>query len=264
MAGGFSLRVLAEEPDREWVVMLPGAGATSAVWFLQVRRFRKQFNVALVDLPGHGGDMAAAQEPRPPYSFPALADALGATVRAAGIRRCHVVALSLGTILARHWASRDPGGIRSMVLAGTIADLRPFARVLMRAGRMVRWALPYMLLYRLYAWTIMPGAAHRVTRRLFYRDARLLGRAEFDRWFALSRDVIPVLRALRAGPALVPTLHVLGGGDYMFRGAAERLASAQRSEIAVIPSSGHACPVEAAEAFNQVSLEFLERLRDPA
>lgn len=259
MAGGFQIRVVAEEPGHEWLVMLPGAGATSAVWFLQVRRFRKHFNLALVDLPGHARNETRPEPISGPYSFTSLADDLQSTVHAAGIRRCHVVALSLGTILARHWATRHPDTIRSMVLVGTIADLRPSARLLMTVGRVLRRLLPYMLLYRLYAWIIMPGTKHRATRTFFYRDAQSLGRNEFNRWFDLSADVIPLLNNLRSLP-MPPTLHVLGEDDHMFLKPAQRLSMSQPAEITVIPSVGHVCSIEAAETFNELCLEFFLRI----
>ena len=42
-------------PDsREWVVFIHGAGGSSAVWYKQLKDFKKEFNLLLVDLRGHG------------------------------------------------------------------------------------------------------------------------------------------------------------------------------------------------------------------
>lgn len=258
---GFAVRFVKTGESREWVVMLPGAGATIGVWAPQVRAFAEHFNLALVDFPGHGrrDSRPAPKQSADGYSFEALTSQLAATLDTAGVGRCHVVALSLGTILARTWADLNPARLQSAVFAGTIADLNPLTRTLMNCGWYVRRVLPYMAVYRMYAWIIMPGRSHRRTRMLFYRDAQALGRAEFNRWFDVSRDVGPLLRALRKRGTPIPTLHVMGANDHMFLGTCKRLAAEEGSSIIVIPGVGHVCSVEAATAFNEVALDFLRR-----
>jgi pimeloyl-ACP methyl ester carboxylesterase len=228
------------------------------VWASQVRPFAAHYNLALVDFPGHHRQrVARPAHARSSYSFDSLVSELSGAIDAAGIARCHVVALSLGTILARMWASRQSGRIQSLVLAGTIADLTLLPRTLMQIGWYARWALPYMAVYRTYAWIIMPGARHRRTRQLFYRDARVLGSAEFNRWFDLAPDALVLLKSLRPGVQLVPTLHVMGSEDRMFLRTSRVLASEEGSRIHVIEGVGHVCSVEAATTFNEIALQFL-------
>jgi pimeloyl-ACP methyl ester carboxylesterase len=255
-AGGFRLRTLSEPGDREWLVLLPGAGATSAVWFNQARVFGRHFNLAFIDLPGHGRSVEPAK-PQASYSFDRLADDLEATIAEAGIARCHVMALSLGTVLARLWQARHPRRARSMVLAGSIVDLPLLARVLIGAGLRLRLIAPYMLLYRLYAWIIMPGRGHAATRRLFYRDAQMLGPDEFNRWFSLAEHTNALLAQLRMAMPTVPVLHVMGGNDRMFLPSAMALARTQSARVVVIQNCGHVCTVEAPQAFNKAALDFL-------
>ena len=37
-----------------WVTFIHGAGGSSSIWFKQIRRFSKNFNLLLIDLRGHG------------------------------------------------------------------------------------------------------------------------------------------------------------------------------------------------------------------
>ena len=260
---GFTVTLLRHRAARDWVVLLPGAGATTSVWSAQVRTFGRHFNLALVDFPGHRRKRLHQPTRRDDadvaYTVDGLLSELMTALDAAGIGRCHVVALSLGTILARAWARREPDRLHSAVLAGTIADLRGVTNLLMQCGWYARRVLPYMVLYRAYAWIIMPGPSHKATRQLFYRDARMLGRCEFHRWFSLSAEVPALLRTLWETRTPVPTLHVMGASDHMFLAAARRLAAAEGSSLHVVEGVGHVCTVEAAGEFNAVALRFLQQ-----
>jgi pimeloyl-ACP methyl ester carboxylesterase len=260
---GFTISLLRHRSSRGWVVMLPGAGATTAVWSAQVRAFSRHFNLALVDFPGHRRRRdrlrSLASDHGGVYSFDGLLSELRSALDREGIGACHVVALSLGTILARAWARREPDRLRSAVLAGTIADLRGIPRLLLRCGWYARRALPYMMMYRAYAWIIMPGSSHERTRRMFYRDARWLGRREFNRWFDLAPEATALLQTLRDHRTRVPTLHVMGANDYMFLAEARRLAAAEGSSLRIVNGVGHVCTVEAPAEFNACALQFIER-----
>ena len=47
-------RIHERAPDSEWVVFLHGAGGSSTIWYKQIRAFKEDFNVLLIDLRGHG------------------------------------------------------------------------------------------------------------------------------------------------------------------------------------------------------------------
>ena len=42
------------ENTTEWVSFIHGAGGSSSIWFRQIRAFKKEFNVLILDLRGHG------------------------------------------------------------------------------------------------------------------------------------------------------------------------------------------------------------------
>ena len=44
--------------DAPWVTFVHGAGGSSSTWFKQIREFRKEHNVLLIDLRGHGQSKA--------------------------------------------------------------------------------------------------------------------------------------------------------------------------------------------------------------
>jgi pimeloyl-ACP methyl ester carboxylesterase len=240
------------------VVLLPGAGATAAIWRSQLRAIRRRVNVVLLDLPGHGRSPRPA--PTVQYSFESIAGDVLAVLDDAGIASAHFVALSLGALIAETIARVAPSRVSSLVLIGGVARLDAWALLLMHLGRATQGVLPYMVLYRFFAWTIMPGPRHRDTRRLFRAQARGLTQGEFLRWYAMTGEVQSVIRSNAARPAEIPSLYVMGQEDYMFRRHA--LARAQRradTEVAVIPRAGHVCNVEQPEDVNRVILDFIGR-----
>lgn len=240
-----------------WIVFVPGAGATTAIWGRQLRTFRHHWNVLAVNLRGHGKSPKPAENV--PYTFQSTAADILEVMDHEAIHEAHFVALSLGCLLVEMIASTHPERVKSMVLAGGIARLDSWALLFMRFGSLTKRFLPYMLLYRLFAWVIMPGPRHRRTRKLFHSQARRLSEAEFLRWYHLTKDVRAVIQtnATRENP--VPTLYVMGESDYMFRRHAQRRAhDRDDTSIEVLRGAGHVCSMEQPEAFNCVTLAFIK------
>ncbi|MBL6656939.1 MAG: alpha/beta fold hydrolase, partial [Flavobacteriaceae bacterium] len=50
------------DANKPWVTFVHGAGGSSSIWFKQIRDFRKEFNVLLLDLRGHGNSKMNVKE----------------------------------------------------------------------------------------------------------------------------------------------------------------------------------------------------------
>lgn len=248
--------------DREWVVFVHGAGGSSSVWYRQLRAYREEFNVLLVDLRGHGRS-ARLRDGREhkPYTFESVSREVVEVLDHLGIERAHFVGISLGSIIIRTIADLVPERVRSMVLGGAVVRLNVRSRVLVATGNLLKRVVPFMWLYRLFAWIIMPRAGHRESRHLFVREAQKLARKEFLRWFRLTLELRPILRLFEERDVDIPTLYLMGAEDHMFLSAARRLAERHRRAVCwAIEHAGHVCNVDRPEHFNRLSLGFL---RDP-
>ena len=248
-------------PDHEWVVFVHGAGGSSSIWYRQLREFRKHFNLLLIDLRGHG----ASQSPVPTrdaegrrYTFHEVTAEILEVMDHLEIRSAHFVGISLGTILIRTLGEIAPERIRSMVLGGAITRLTFRSRFLVHAGTAVRRVVPFMWLYRLFAWIIMPRPRHRESRLLFVNEARKLARKEFLRWWRLTQEVNPLLRFFEEKELPIPTLYLMGEEDYMFLPPVRRIVSQHRhSTLRVLEESGHVCNVDRADLFNRYAIDFM-------
>jgi pimeloyl-ACP methyl ester carboxylesterase len=252
-------RTYEVSPDREWVVLVHGAGGSSSIWFRQLRAYREHFNVLLVDLRGHGGSAAVADgREGEPYTFEAVSREVIDVLDHLELERAHFVGISLGCLIVRTIAELEPERVRSMVLGGAIARLNIRSRVLVVLGNGLKRVLPFMWLYRLYAWILMPRLNHRESRLIFVREAQKLARKEFLRWFRLTMELTALLRVFEERDTGIPTLYIMGDEDHMFLPAARRMAQRhRRAVLRVIERCGHVCNIERPAQFNDHSIQFM-------
>jgi pimeloyl-ACP methyl ester carboxylesterase len=245
--------------DREWVVLVHGAGGSSSIWFRQLRAYREHFNVLLVDLRGHGGSAAVADgREGKPYTFEAVSREVIDVLDHLELQRAHFVGISLGCLIVRTIAEMEPERVRSMVLGGAIARLNIRSRVLVVLGNGLKRVLPFMWLYRLYAWILMPRLNHRESRLIFVREAQKLARKEFLRWFRLTMELTALLRVFEERDTGIPTLYLMGDEDHMFLPSARRMAQRhRRALLRVIEQCGHVCNIERPAQFNDHSIQFM-------
>ena len=244
--------------EHEWVVFVHGAGGSSSIWYRQVRAFRRDFNVLLVDLRGHG-DSQTLSPIEGTYSFDVLAREILDVLDHEGVEAAHFVGISLGCILIRILGEQAPERVRSMIMGGAIVRLNLRSRFLVGMGDAFKRFIPFMWLYRLFAWVIMPRARHRESRLLFVGQAKRLCQKEFIRWYRLTAGVNPLLRLFEERELPIPTLYVMGDEDYMFLPPVSRVVRRHTtfSRLEVIPECGHVVNVDRPEHFNSVSMDFI-------
>jgi pimeloyl-ACP methyl ester carboxylesterase len=249
-------------PEHEWVVFVHGAGGSSSIWYRQVREFRKAFNVLLIDLRGHGDSQPPLLMPfeGDRYTFDAVSREILDVLDHEEIASAHFVGISLGCILIRTIGEMAPERVRSMVMGGAIIRLNLRSRFLVTLGNAFKRVMPYMWLYRLFAWIIMPRKRHREARTLFVTQAKRLCQKEFIRWFRLTYEVNPLLRRLFEQKELpIPTLYVMGDEDHMFLPSVSGLVSRHTrfSKLEVLPECGHVVNVDRPELFNVLTMDFI-------
>ncbi|WP_246944942.1 alpha/beta fold hydrolase [Bacillus pinisoli] len=242
----------------DWVVFIHGAGGSSSVWYKQVKEFKKHFNVLLIDLRGHG----KSRNPlilNKKYSFDNVSLDIIEVLDHININKAHFVGISLGTILIRNIAEIDPTRVKTMVLGGAVIRLNTRVKTLIWLGNLSKRFIPYMWLYKFFAWCLMPKKRHHESRILFVNQAKKLCQKEFIKWFKLTNDVAPLLVYFEENKVNTPTLYVMGQEDYMFLYSVEEVVKkSKQARLEVIQDSGHVCNVDQPELFNQISIEFIK------
>ena len=245
--------------NAKWITFIHGAGGSSAIWFKQIRFFSKYFNLLLIDLRGHGASKGLIKNPfNSKYTFNSIAEDIFEVLDQLKVYKSHFVGISLGTILIRHLAEIDPKRVSKMIMGGAILELNLRSRLLMYFGNATKSVLPYMWLYRFFAFIIMPSRNHRESRILFIREAKKLYQKEFIRWFKLTSEVIPLLKIFRREAIEIPILYIMGDQDYMFLPSVRKVVEIHpASDLLVIEDCGHVVNIEKPDKFNIGMLGFL-------
>ena len=252
--------IFSNPNNNQWITFVHGAGGSSSIWFKQIRDFQKEANLLLLDLRGHGESKNFTSNEK--YTFPILADDINQVLEHLQIKKSHFVGISLGTILIRQLAEKHPDKIQSMILGGAIFRMNARSQVLMRLGNVFQHVIPYLWLYRFFAFVIMPRENHKAARQLFVKEAKKMNQKEFIKWFILTAEINPILRKFRAEELNIPTLYVMGSEDYMFLPSIKEIVKqhTNSTQLVEIPKCGHVVNVECGVRFNKESLQFIGNL----
>jgi pimeloyl-ACP methyl ester carboxylesterase len=231
----------------DWI-FIRGLVREAAHWGEFGRDFEAAFagaRVHYLDIPGNG----ELHLERTPVSVPGMSERLRAEARARGIERPHLLALSLGGMVACDWAHRHPQELAGIVLVNTsfggfsapLERLRVAAlRTLMRAQREADLYHRELQLLRI---TSNRSELHQATaaRWAGIARARPVSRANAARQMLAGARFRPP----RTRPS-VPHLLLVGGGDQLCAPDCSRaIADSWGGPIEIHPTAGHDLSLDA-------------------
>jgi pimeloyl-ACP methyl ester carboxylesterase len=215
------------------VLLVHGAGASSAIWMMTMARVARRAHVVAIDLPGHG------PSPRPAGGVAALSisayrDAVGGLAATLCLGPSVLVGHSMGALVAIEAALAWPDKVRGLVLCGAAPRLpvRDALLVLLRdePARVPAWMAEHAL---------SPGARPPV-RRGFIAAGIV---TDPDVTLADFEAVRATDLGDRVGGLAGPVLWLDGADDGIVAPAAGR-----PGEVRSLEGVGHLVPIEAPEA----------------
>lgn len=253
-------KIFSHKSSKSWVVFVHGAGGSNVVWFRQLRDFKKHFNVLLVDLRGHGKSKSHYSQEEM-YRFEEIALDVIKTMDYLHIEKAHFVGISLGCIVIRAIDKLAPGRAVSIILGGAVVQFNKRINVLVTMARLLQSILPYMWLYKLNAWILIPSKKHARSRKLFINEAIRLGELEFKKWLHMSDEIRHNLKEFIMKEASAPVLYLMGEKDHMFLPMVSELVKKHyNSKLEVIRNSGHVCNIDQPLVFNQRCIQFIKSI----
>lgn len=243
---------------QDWIVFLHGLGGSSKIWYKQWDFFKKHYNLLLVDFYGHGDTTESLDS----YDFLSVASSIIEILDHLNIVKAHFMGISLGSLIGMAIGNYYPERVNSLVLGGAAIRFTRTTTSLLYLSYVLKSVLPYMLLYKIFAWIIMPKRNHKKSRLVFVREATKLGRKEFLKWHKLLasyRNICDKITNNIFGK--LPKIFISGEEDHLFVDDVVAYAKADPlAEIFLIKRCGHVCNVEKHDQFNKTALAYLQEL----
>ena len=246
-------QVCRNNSNSPWVIFLHGIGGSIATWKKQIDAF-KNYNILLLDLPGHG-----KSETKEDITVKSVNDSIKEVMDHLHISKADFVALSLGTLVALHFAIKYPKRVKTIVLGGSILNIEGFYKFLMKLTCAVKRMIPYRLLFNILAKILLPKKNHKLSRKIFIRESQKLNRKTFLAWLNYIKEIMHPENIMNKLKSLkIKMFFISGDEDICFLSGTKKVSDAlTQSEIHIIEKCGHVCSIEKASEFNTECLRFL-------
>jgi len=241
------------EGEGEPVVMIHGLGGTSNTFTPLLSAFTRHRTIRF-DLPGSGRSYRVEGA----LSLQLFLERALLVMERAGVERAHVVAHSMGTIVATHLAATEPGKVMSLALFGPLlAPPEPArAAIRARAAETRKGDMQPIADALLQSSVSTETKTRRPTAAAFVRESLMRQDPE---GYARSCEALAEMQPAETSRIECPTLLVTGDEDVVappqaVRMMGERIAG---SRIEVLRGCGHWTPVEKPEECTGLLTRFL-------
>ena len=243
--------------NNDWVTFLHGFGGSSNIWHKQVRELSKYHNLLFIDLRGHGKSRNIRLD-TDFNLFTACKDIIN-VLKFLKIKNSHFIGISFGTLLILRLMETHKEYINKSIFAGAITSFNHYTRFLLLCLNLLKSILPNMLLYKLFAYIIMPKSNHKESRHIFINEAKLLNRKVFKQWLKLIPDLKKIIQNLNPNNLNKYIFFISGKDDYLFSKDARRFASKNKFlSYFSVKGAGHVVNIDKASVFNRRVIEYLK------
>jgi len=237
--------------EGELLLFLHGIGGRRQNWAAQLAFFSATHKAAAWDARGYG----ESEDYDGPLDFTVFSEDLQRVLDHFGVRRAHVVGLSMGGRIARNFALHHPDRVRSLTLANTSPGFGVMTSEQVRAFVEQRHRLdPEQQAKRLIA-----SHAPREAYETLVASLRAVHRESYLKTVeaSVAQDLAAPIERIRA-----PTLVIGSTQDSLYpmtiaQDMARRIPGAR---LVVIDGAGHLSNLERPQDFNRVLADFLGTL----
>ena len=243
--------------NKGWITFIHGFGGSSNIWYKQVRELSKHHNLLLIDLRGHGKSRNIRLDLD--FNLSSACEDIIEVLKFLKIKNSHFVGISFGTLLIFKLIETHKKYINKSILAGAITSFNHFTRFLLLCLNLLKSVLPNMLLYKLFAYIIMPKSNHKESRRIFIEEAKVIDGKVFKQWLKLIPDLKKYILYLKPINFNKYILFLSGKGDYLFSEEVKEFSSKNKLlSYCSIEDAGHVVNIDNPAIFNKRVIEFLK------
>ena len=243
--------------NNAWITFIHGFGGSSNIWHKQVRDLHKHYNLLFVDLRGHGKSRNVPLDSD--LNLSTVCDDIINVLEFLKIKSSHFVGISFGSLLILKLIETHKAYINKSILSGAITSFNYVSRFLLFCLNRLKNVLPNMLLYKLFAYIIMPKYNHKESRLIFINEAKLIERKVFRQLLNLIPDLKQYIIHLKPVHFNKCILFLSGEDDYLFAEDVRKFASKnQLHSYYSIQNAGHVVNIDNPSIFNNKIIEYLK------
>ncbi|QST02640.1 alpha/beta hydrolase (plasmid) [Pontibacillus sp. ALD_SL1] len=244
-----------DQGHKEWVVCLHAVCTGHFIFQDQVDALLQDFNVLLIDLPGHFQSSHIPADPTRPYEH--AADEVIGVLDHLEIRQAHFVGISLGTVVIHQLMKNHAHRFRRVVLGGAVTRFTKRAKRVKRMAFSFLPVAPYRFMFRRLMVYMMPNENHAPSNHIIEKYGSSMGRVNFLSWMKAINRMEHVFIAYPLGEPTVPRLFLSGDEDHTIVPALKEDLERENIKLEYIRGCGHMCNMERPKEFNQKMMEFL-------
>ncbi|WBW96749.1 alpha/beta fold hydrolase [Oceanirhabdus sp. W0125-5] len=248
-------RVIADNKE-DWVVFIHPLGGSSATFFKQVREFKKDFNLLLIDLPGHGKSKKGISTLDPNMIVCNILNILDDL----NIESAHFVGMCLGNGVIDFIYENNKSRIKSIVYGAAVKEIGFFNKFLLQIGHVFKHLMPHHFLYNLFAIVMMPKKNHKESREVFVKEAKKMDRSDFLHWYNIimeKKNYYENKKQLVKDS--INKLYIYGSEDHLFLSKAKEYVKKDSNAVMqILKDVGHMCHIESPKEFNSSVILFLK------
>ena len=250
-----------KENEQNPIVFIHGVGLTNEMWEPQIKFF-KSHNVITYDLLGHGKTPLQKKQ----LSFDDFVKQLKNLLDELKINKIHLVGFSLGSLIARQFASNYNNKLSSLTLHASIYKRSEEQKIVVKN----RFELMK---------NDRPASKDRAIRRwfsdIYLKDNKEMYKKIFDildsndpnnllkayKIFVNYEDDDQMLEKISTNTLVTTGQYDVGSTTYMSKNLAEKI---KRSKYVEIKNGKHLCNIECSEEFNKNVELFVDQNYDEA
>lgn len=250
--------LFSKDSKKELIVLVHPLGMNRNVWEDSIKALESQYDVLVLDLPGHGRSPAVTEET---WTISSLAEMIRELVFSLGYSKVHYVGTSIGGAIGQELLLSKPEFLQSLMVTNTshqigtkeswtarANDVRNYGIKKMAAGIVPRWFAPEYISDNKAKVEEWQNALANSDNEGYAVLCEALGG-----WSATAR--------LESYESQVPVLAVAGGKDpAMPLENMQSLATLLKSPLEIL-ELGHVPSVEDPKAFNTLLLSWLEKVK---
>ncbi|OGN93027.1 MAG: hypothetical protein A2Z75_07955 [Chloroflexi bacterium RBG_13_50_10] len=254
--------------DGETLALVMGLGGGLPWVFRQIQALSQQYQVLAFDNRGTGGSDA----PDIPYTMEMMAGDLAGLLEAVGVKNAHIFGISMGGMIAQHFALLYPQKVKSLILGATTCG---GTRRIMPDMEAIKVLFDMEGMQKLPPEERAKQTLPFVFSRAFLHNnqdvieqllEKMVGHISPQHGYMRQVEAVVGHDTYERLPEIkVPTLVIAGDADKLVPVENSRLIASRipNAELVILEKMGHGFNIEAADTVNDAVLRFIKRHSRP-